>query len=396
MWRIFFICTCLIVITPAVAQNPLTDKLVYQVPGMKDVKVRSGVEYRKVNDTSLHFDIYYPKDYSTGNLLPLVMFNNGVGAMNMPEWNVYRDWSKLVAANGMIAITHQARTGGRALEDDEALTDYILAHSSELGIDKSKIALYTCSANSIAGARIAFKTRPQAFKVLVVYYGVIDSLGELRQNLPMLLVRTGMDMPGGNVAMERFIQEAYAQDIPIETINYPEGVHAFDIFQPGEKSEDIIKRTVKFFSDNLQRPARDPAFLITNRNFVWLMGHGQSDRAIAEFRKMAARCKTDSAYLFRYRQTIREQSINANAYSLLQNQKKQEALATFKLMVEYYPESANAYDGLADAYEALGNKEEAVNNAKKALAMLGTSKDLDPEFKKAIERSAQGKIGRLK
>jgi tetratricopeptide (TPR) repeat protein len=111
---------------------------------------------------------------------------------------------------------------------------------------------------------------------------------------------------------------------------------------------------------------------------------------------MAARCKTDSAYLFRYRQTIREQSINANAYSLLQNQKKQEALATFKLMVEYYPESANAYDGLADAYEALGNKEEAVNNAKKALAMLVTSKDLDPEFKKAIERSAQGKIERLK
>jgi tetratricopeptide (TPR) repeat protein len=205
-----------------------------------------------------------------------------------------------------------------------------------------------------------------------------------------------MDMPGGNIAMEHFIQEAYAQDIPVETINYPEGVHAFDIFQPGEKSEDIIKRTVKFFADNLQRPSREPAFVITNRNFVWLMSHGQSERALSEFRKMIVRCKTDSVYRFRYRATMREQSINANAYLLLELQKKQEALETFKLMVENYPESANAYDGLADAYEALGNKAEAVANAKKALAMLETSKDIDPEFKRAIEQSANEKLARLK
>ena len=79
MLRNFLILLFSFLTTISVAQNPLTDKLVYQIPAMKEVKQRSNIEFKKVGDTSIHFDIYYPKDYNPGKLLPLVIFNNGVG-----------------------------------------------------------------------------------------------------------------------------------------------------------------------------------------------------------------------------------------------------------------------------------------------------------------------------
>ena len=65
-------------------------------------------------------------------------------------------------------------------------------------------------------------------------------------------------------------------------------------------------------------------------------------------------------------------------------------------MVESYPESPNAYDGLADAYEVLGDKNAALSNAQKALEKLDTAQNLNPQFKEAIRKSASEKLARLK
>jgi hypothetical protein len=60
-------------------------------------------------------------------------------------------------------------------------------------------------------------------------------------------------------------------------------------------------------------------------------------------------------------------------------------------MVETYPESPNAYDGLADAYEASGNKQEAIKNAETCLQKLDKATDIDAQFKERIRQSAQAK-----
>jgi tetratricopeptide (TPR) repeat protein len=105
--------------------------------------------------------------------------------------------------------------------------------------------------------------------------------------------------------------------------------------------------------------------------------------------------RADPSYNPFYNGVLREDAINSDAYALLQQQRKQEALETFKLMVETYPESPNAYDGLADGYEAVGNKDEAVRYAKIAIEKLATAKDINPQFADAIRRSADDKIKRL-
>src|ERR1700730_4482062 len=268
MLRLLMTFLLLMFFLPAFQQDIFSSKIVYQVPAMKQARVKEKIVYRSINDTSLTFDIYYPGDFNFKTNLPLVVFNNGVGSLDIPRWGVYKDWGRLMAANGLIGITHQSR-GGAALADCEALIDYLVQHASSLNIDAERIGLWTCSANTRAGMRLAYKSRPDAIKALVVYYGAPDSLGELRQDLPLLMVRAGLDVQFINMGIENFVQAAMVQDVRIELVNYLQGTHAFDIFTNTDESRQIIKKTVDFLKNNLtQKAFPSKAFVLTNRNFM--------------------------------------------------------------------------------------------------------------------------------
>ncbi len=390
-----FLLTLLFLSSAARPQNPLTGHLVYQTPGMQLVKVKEDNTYKNIHDTALKFDIYYPQNNNAANLLPLVIFNNGVGGMELPKWGIYKDWGRLIAASGMIAINYQARQG-HTLEDGEALIDFVINNSTRLGVDTNKIGLWTCSANTPTGTRLAFKTRAQNIKVLIIYYGVMDSLGELRQDLPVLLVRAGLDGQFINIGIEDFVQSALQQDVRLQFINYLHGMHAFDAFTNTEESKAIILQTVAFLKKNLSSPVTDTQFTITNRNYMYLAMHGQIHKAVNEFRKARIKYGADSSYSRFYNAVLREDVLNTNAYWLLRHDKLDEALETFKLVVETYPQSPNAYDALADYYDAAGNKEDALKNAQAALQKLETVTGIDTDVKERIRTSAMQKINRLK
>jgi len=392
--RTFFVTALLLSAKLLAAQNVFTDGLVYHIPEMNMVDIRQNIVYKTVGDTALHFDIYYPQHFDHSKPLPLVIFNNGVGSLDVPKWGIYKDWAKLIAANGMIAVNHQARNA-TALQDDEALTDYLVAHSAELGIDRNKFALWTCSANARAGTRMAIKTRSEAFKVLVIYYGIIDSLGEMRQDLPTLVVRAGLDMIFINNGIDYFVRASLAQDARVELINFLNGMHAFDVFTKTDESKDIVKRTVTFLKENLNKPSPGKNFTLTNKNFLWMMENGQPQKALDEFHKAQVMYRSDSTYNPFYNAVLREQALNVIAYTLLQEHKNPEALKTFELVVKTYPESPNAYDGMGDYYEAVGNKQEALRYSKMAIEKLAQAKDIDPQFANGIRQSAEDKIKRL-
>ena len=127
-----------------------------------------------------------------------------------------------------------------------------------------------------------------------------------------------------------------------------------------------------------------------------MMNNGQAGKAIALFRKTVTQYRADPNFHPFYNGVIREDILNANAYWLLRNNKQAEALEAFKLMVETYPTSANAHDGLADAYDALGNKPEALRNSEKTLELLQKDTTSNEQFKARVRASAEEKIKRLK
>jgi hypothetical protein len=64
-----------------------------------------------------------------------------------------------------------------------------------------------------------------------------------------------------------------------------------------------------------------------------------------------------------------ESDTNAFGYSLLRRKQVNEAIEVFKLNVEAYPQSANAFDSLGEAYMVRGDKEKAIENYQRALAL---------------------------
>ena len=173
------------------------------------------------------------------------------------------------------------------------------------------------------------------------------------------------------------------------------GMHAFDVFTKTDESKDIVKRTVTFLKENLNKPSPGKNFTLTNKNFLWMMENGQSQKALDEFHKAQILYQSDSTYNPFYNAVLREQALNVIAYTLLQEHKNPEAFKTFELMVSAYPESPNAYDGMGDYYEAVGNKQEGLRYSKLAIEKLGRAKDIDPQFANGIRQSAEDKIKRL-
>ena len=70
-------------------------------------------------------------------------------------------------------------------------------------------------------------------------------------------------------------------------------------------------------------------------------------------------------------------------------------MEVFKLAVESYPESPNAYESLSEAYEVLGNKTEAIQNAKLCLQKLPAATGMNENFKQRIKQGAEERIKRL-
>lgn len=394
MKKIVLLLSSMIYVVVCSGQDVFTRGLVYQLPEMKKVIVKEKVPYRNVVDTALSFDIYYPPSFNFKKALPMVIFNNGVGGMEIPRWGIYKDWAKLIAANGMIAVNYQTRNW-KTLEDGEALLDYLVKNAGQLNIDPGKIGLWTCSANARTGMRIAYKTRPELVKALVVYYGGPDSLGQLRQNLPTLLVRAGLDAQFINKRLEDFLQEALQQDVRIELVNYLNGIHAFDAFTNTDESKEVIIKTVKFLEKNLTHPVVSNEFVLTNKNFMWLIMNNQLSTALAEFRKARVSYRADSSFQPFFNAVIREDVLNANGYFLLQNRRQRDAVEVFKLATESYPESPNAYESLSEAFETTGNKQEAIRNAELCLQKLPAAKDMDENFRQVVKQSAEDRIKRL-
>ena len=216
-------------------------KVVLQLPKMADVKIKQ-ISFKTDDKVKLRMDIYYPPEFDFKSELPVVIFINQ-GIMQLPEWRCYKDWGRLVAVSGIIGVTYQSRSWSDSMEDSKDLIGYIRDNSESLNINKNRLAIWACSANTYVGLPLALKKDKDYIRCAVFYYGIggddFSTLKPFRQDVPFFIVRSALDSFFTNRNIDKFIFEALDADMDFELVNYLEGHHAFDIADDNERSREM-------------------------------------------------------------------------------------------------------------------------------------------------------------
>ncbi len=279
-------------------QNIRLRPVVYSLPAMNEVTIRSDITYKKVADGDLKMDVYYPGDYEGETRLPAVLYIHGDGGpesvKTAKEWGQYTAWGQLTAASGLIAITFNHRSSDgltkiyEVASDIDDLIRYVRDNSDLLGIDASRLCIWSCSAGTPYALRVALHDSPTFVRCIVSYYGLADlhvyydtthkedtlddptaALPYLSEEVlnefsaahiinkaqgqiaPLFIVRAGLDHPALNASIDRLMTAAIAKNSELDFMNHPSGHHGFDVLDDNPRSREIIKATLTFIKTHL-------------------------------------------------------------------------------------------------------------------------------------------------
>ena len=255
-------------------------RIVYEVPGMRNVRVKRNLVYKSASGSELQMDVYSPR--SSRRRLPAVLFIHGgrvpPNLLTTPkDWAVYVSLGELAAASGFTGVTFNHRFyTWQSLADSQAdvmdAIKYVRANAATLGVDSERIILWAISAGGVFLSE-PLRDRPAYVKALIGYYVQLD-LRNARQAAPasvsdetlrdfspvyylekatkdqifppMFIARAGLDQANLNAGLDRFVQLALKNNASLELFNHPAGQHGFDIENDNERSREILKRTIEF------------------------------------------------------------------------------------------------------------------------------------------------------
>lgn len=239
----------LLSLSPPAAWAQATERFMGPLPSAGEVAISKSLAYDAGVGASLPYDLYRPA--KTSGPVPVVIFVNGIGASWMRDHVQYTGWATAVTGRGLAGITMDSREA--TVDDDvRSLIAHLEKNAAALGLDASRIALWSCSANVRRGLPLA-QTLDTKVRSAVVYYGTA-SLTSFRLDLPVLFVRAGQDGVGLNRDLEALVARAFAANAPVEVINVASGVHGFDVRDDNEASRAAITSTLDFLQRTLIGP----------------------------------------------------------------------------------------------------------------------------------------------
>jgi fermentation-respiration switch protein FrsA (DUF1100 family) len=255
--------------------------VVYRMAGSDAVIVQRDLAFHAGDHGSLVMDVYRPPGATSGVPLPAVIIVVGFSeakpgplgcAFKDMEWSVC--WGRLIAASGMTAIFYANR---EPVADLRALLVHVRANAAALGVDPDRLGLFATSGNvPVALAALMEdghegQDERERLRCAVVSYGftldvdgataVADAsaqwgfvnaaagktAGDLPSAVPLLVVRAGRDQFAGlNDALDRFVAQALARNLPLTVVNHPTGPHSFDLLDDTDASRIVIRQMLAF------------------------------------------------------------------------------------------------------------------------------------------------------
>jgi hypothetical protein len=257
-----------------------TRRVCLRLDGMDAVIVHRDLAYGPA-DRGLRLDLYYPPDERNDRLWPAVIVVAGYpGTLaRRPTALPYKatGWAvsmcQLIALSGIVAIAY---TNREPVADLQALFEHIHERAESLRIDPARVGVIATSGNvPTALATMMQDAGPTPACAVFAYGCLLDldgatdvadaaeqfgfanpgagrTVAALRRDVPLLITRAGRDQfPAMNASIDRFIPEALAHNLPISFVNHAEGAHAFDLFDDGRTSRDIVRQTLRFLQQHL-------------------------------------------------------------------------------------------------------------------------------------------------
>jgi acetyl esterase/lipase len=261
-----------------VARRPVAMTL----PGMDAVQVTKDLRYAERAEPHLAMDVYRPPGLGADDARPAAIFIHGGGPPGAPmkEMGIYTSYGRLVAAQGLVAVTFTHRLsfpktmiaqGGADVADAVA---YVRAHAAELNIDAQRLCLVAFSAG---GPMLApyLRDAPEYVRGLVGLYPILEvedaaahraaetpavlaAWSPLRQlalpgrKPPMFLARAGADEISQLLdGLDRFVAEALRCDYPLTVANNPGAPHGFDIGEATPRTLEILEAMFAFLRRRL-------------------------------------------------------------------------------------------------------------------------------------------------
>jgi hypothetical protein len=259
----------------------ITRRVVLTLPGMDEVDVSRGIEYRHADGVPLHFDLYRPgpggRDRRSQRLpvVILVLGYSDHGARSLlgcrlKDIAAYDCWARLIACTGLAAVIYETDDPA---DDTDALYEYLKVEGRALGIDTGQVGVWSCSGN-VPNALGFLAGRPSLRCAALCYGYTLDLEGSTvvadaaarfgfvtpdgthwlddLPAIPMLIVRAGADaFPGLNDSQTAFCRAALARDLPVRLIEHATGPHAFDIVDDSDRSRAVIREVLDFLRDQL-------------------------------------------------------------------------------------------------------------------------------------------------
>jgi dienelactone hydrolase len=217
-------------------------RFLFPAPPAGSVTIARDVTFASSGDTPLQMDVFRPAARPGAPKPALIVFNTAFG----PQRNnaVAVGWAQTAASNGVVGIVPDLRMG-RQVQDFDALVAHLVDRSADYGIDRDAIAVFAGSGNVTSAFPAVEDPGRTAVKAAVMYYGTAD-VPAFRLDLPVLLVRAGLDRPPVNRAITELAARAVAENAPVTLVNHPTGHHGFEVVDDDDGTREMIERTIDF------------------------------------------------------------------------------------------------------------------------------------------------------
>ncbi len=257
--------------------------VVHRIEGMDSVLVRRDVPFRGADGGALAMDVYRPAGTEPGEPLPAVLlvagyreegFRSRIGC-DFRDMGSVTSWARLLAASGLAAIAGGNRDPGA---DALAMLGHVRENAAPLGIDGTRLGVWAASGNVPVALRLLMERSNAPVRCATLWYGytldsgdathVADasrqfgfanacagrSLDEIPGKTALFLARAGRDAsPGLNESLDRFAAAALARNLSLTIVNHATGAHAFDLFEDGEPSRQVVRQALDFLRFRLGR-----------------------------------------------------------------------------------------------------------------------------------------------